>query len=225
VNTPARLAVTLPAVAALGWLAFAAARAGAADAIVYDASREMGTWAASHAQPGEQTWSWVHESLERAVAVIPESPTVHELLGDLEARSGRPEYAEKALVHFTRAVELRPTSPYTWADIADLKYRIGDTGAVFERALVRSAELGPAEPEVQQTVADLGLAVWKEAAPETRAAVEEMVAAGLWRNPMEMLQIARRRGRLDVACRHLPDLPRQVDPKWSQLCQSTEATS
>ncbi len=220
-----RLAAVMPGVALLAWLALAAIRAGAADAIVYDASREMGTWAASHAQPGVQTWTWVHEELERAAAASPRNPTVHELLGDLDARSESAQYRAQALDHFVRALELRPSSPYTWADIARLKYRTGDTGADFETALVRSAELGPAEPEVQQTVAFLGLAVWNEVAPATRTVIERMVSAGMRREPEAMLQIAQRRGRLDVACRHLAGLPRQTELKWSSQCPSREATS
>lgn len=224
-NRYVRFAVMAPAVAALGWLTSVAIHAGAADALVYDASREMGTWAASHAQPGVQTWTWVHEELERAAAAIPRSPTVHELLGDLDAHAEGAEYRQEALVHFMKALELRPSSPYTWADIAELKYRIGDTGHDFEAALVRGAELGPAEPEVQQTVAFLGLAVWDEVAPATRTAIERMVAAGMRRDPEEMLRIAQRRGRLDVACRHLAGLPRQIELKWSSQCPSREATS
>jgi hypothetical protein len=52
-----------------------------------------------------------------------------------------------------------------------------------------------------------------------------MVAAGMKRNPLEMLQIAERRGRLAVACRHFAGSPRLSLPKWFQLCQSTEVTS
>ena len=115
-------------------------------------------------------------------------------------------------------------SPYTWASFAAVEYRLGDTGNNFRTALIRSSELGPQEPEVEATVADLGLAVWNEADSELKTAIESSVAAGMRRQPRQMLQIAERRGRLAVACRHALGSPRQTDTKWLQLCQSTEAT-
>ena len=221
-----RLAVAVPVVLALVWLSFNTLRIGTADVIVYDASVEMSTWAASGTQPAEQTWNWVMGDLERAKRWGPGNPYVYELQGLLDARRvDAPEYLAQSVVHFTRALELRPTSPYDWANIAAAEYRIGDTGAVFERAIVRAAQLGPSEPAVQRTVADYGLAVWNDVAPGTRDAIERAVANGMRRNPKEMLQIAERRGRLAVACPLLPAEPRTLDLKWSQLCQGTESTS
>jgi len=84
---------------------------------------------------------------------------------------------------------------------------------------------GTSAAEVQQIVSDLGLAVLDEVTPATRAVIERMVAAGMKRNAPEILQIAARRGRLDAACPHLGGVPRPAASKWTQLCQSMEATS
>lgn len=220
-----RVLLVIPALMGLGWLSAQALRIGSADAIVYEAAKEMGTWVAARSNPAEQTMGWIHDDLQRAAARVPSDPSVQELLGVLQARRvERAEYADEADVHFVRALELRPTSPYTWGNLVEAKYRKGDTGEIFEAALRRAAEMGPAEPEVQRTVADFGLAVYKEVAPATRAAIERMVKGGMSRNPLEMLHIAQRRGRLDTACSHLVDSPRRSDSKWSQLCLSTEAT-
>jgi hypothetical protein len=221
----ARLLVTVPAVALVGWTALNALRIGTADATVFEAGREMATWGPSRSRPGAETIRWVHDDLQRAAAHVPGDPTAHELTGVLMGLNmGRPEYRGESLVHFAKALALRPTSPYTWANIAELKYRIGETDALFESALQRALHLGPAEPEVQRTVADYGLAVWKEVTPNTREAINRAVKGAAIRNPLETLQIAGRRGRLDVACRHLTDSPRRTEPKWSRLCPSTEAT-
>ena len=139
--------------------------------------------------------------------------------------SNEPSDFEEAQRQLVAAIEARPGSPYTWANLAVMKYRLGDTGPAFEKSLLNAANLGPYEPEVQQIVADLGLAVYDEVAPATRAAVERMVAAGMKRNAAEILQIAARRGRLDTACRHLDGVPRPAVSKWTQLCESMEATS
>jgi predicted Zn-dependent protease len=221
----ARLLLVIPALMGLGWMSAQALRVGSADSIVYEAAKEMSTWMASGSSPAEQTMGWVHGDLQRAAARVPSDPSVQELLGLLQSRRiDRAEYADEAVVHFVKALELRPTSPYTWGNLAEAKYRKGDTAETFEAALRRAAEMGPGEPEVQRTVADFGLAVFKEVTPATRVAIERMVASGMSRNPMEMLQIAQRRGRLDTACRQLANSPRGADSKWSQLCQSTEAS-
>jgi hypothetical protein len=89
---------------------------------------------------------------------------------------------------------------------------------------VNASNLGPYEPEVQQMVSDLGLAMYDEVSPATRAAIERMVGAGMKRNAAEILQIASRRGRLGAACRHLDGEPRPAASKSTQICQSMEAT-
>ena len=221
----ARLAVVLPALALLAALALATDRLGRAGGIVYEAAREMATWSASGAEPGEQTVGWVHDDLARAAALAPADATIEEMLGRLAARRRAPEYLDQALVHFTRAIELRPTSPYTWSSIVETLYRKGDTGKAFEAALRRAALLGPSEAEVQLAVADYGLAVWDEVGPDTRRAVETMVTSAMKRDPTTTLQLAERRGRLAVACRHLVDAPRRADLRWLQLCGSRETLS
>jgi hypothetical protein len=223
-NRPARILAVVPAVVGLGWLAACALEAGAAGSKVFEASLAMRLWNSS--QPASEALMEVRESLVQAQATIPHDPAIHELLGLIDARRGeRQEYLPEAAVHFTRAIELRPTSPQTWADLAAAKYRLADTGPTFEAAINHAAELGTYEPDVQGILANYGLAVWGEVGPRTRASIEATIAAAMKRNPLEMLQIAGRRGRLDVACRHLAGFTRQVDPKWSQICQGMEATS
>ena len=156
------------------------------------------------------------ERAERLRLRIPQPP---ELLGVLHLRrAGRAEYAELALEHFARALELRPSSPYTWANVAEARYRLGMTQAPFERILVVTQRLGPSEPETQRLVADLGLAMWDEIRPETQGAVAAAIGAGMRRNPLEMLQISERRGRLALACTHVPGDKRLRETKWVQVC-------
>jgi predicted Zn-dependent protease len=177
-------------------------------------------------QPASTALAGMRDGLLEARAVTPRDPAVHELLGLIDARAGDgPERFSEAAAEFEKALELRPTSPQTWSNLVAMKYRIGDTGRDFETAIRRAAELGKFEPEVQGVLANFGLATWSEIGQETRAAVEMTISTAMKRNSLEMLQIAERRGRLEVACRHLDGSTRQVDPKWSQLCQSMEATS
>ena len=226
-NRPIRILAAVPVVAGLAWLAAHAFEAGAAGSRVFDAGVTMQSWSSSRVrQPASDALMEVREDLVRAQATTPEDPAIHELLGLIDARRGEgQEFLPEAAAHFVTAIRLRPTSPQTWSSLAAVKYGLGDTGAAFEAAIGHAAKLGTYEPDVQGVVANYGLAVWNETGPETRAAIEATIVAAMKRNPLEMLQIAERRGRLDIVCHHLAGSTRQVEPKWSQLCQSMEATS
>jgi predicted Zn-dependent protease len=153
----------------------------------------------------------------------PENPSLHEILGRLALFTRSEDAADEAIASFTRALQYRPGSPYSWANLAEALYRKGDTGLAFEQALRSAGETGPWEPQVQRTVAEYGLAVWNDVSSSTRYEIDRMVANGMARNASEILQISLRRGRLGVACGHLVRST-HTDPKWVQLCQSTEAT-
>ncbi len=216
----ARVVAIVPVVVALGCASALALEEGAAGNTVEDMTR---VFSVKGAASGADARAAMTERLLRSRKAVPDNPSIHELLGLVAMRG--PDFAADAEVHFRKALELRPGSAYTWANVAAMQYRRGDTGSSFETALVHAGRLGPYEPEVQATVANYGLAVWPEASPRLKSAVEVMVRAGMRRNAPEMLQIAQRRGRLAVACRHFEGTPRQSDPKWSQLCKSMEATS
>lgn len=221
----ARLAIALAALAAAAGLCLGAIRDGIAGTAVYAAAREMSTWSASGNEPGEATVSWLAADLERAGRATPDDANIEELLASLSLRRiDRPQFLDEALAHYQRAVQLRPSSPYSWAGIAAVDYRKGDTGRAFQAALRHAAELGPAEPEVQRIVIDYGLAVWDEATPQTRAAIEKTITGAMKHDPWETLRLAERRGRLAVACRYAGDATRVVEPGWQRLCASREDT-
>ena len=148
------------------------------------------------------------------------NPDVHERRGIGWARSG--ELPAEAVSELATAVALRPASPYGWAAYAEARYRSGTVDARLEAALRFAMELGRNEPPVQEAVAFYGLAIWDEAAPATRDAVERAVAAGMRRDPAAMMRIAERRGRLAIACRHVPPAsPAAVN--HGTLCMGSEA--
>lgn len=222
----ARPIAALAAALALAWLGVVAWRMGHAETLVYDAAHESAAWTAAGTQPPPQAIERVGEDLERAARALPDSAAIEELLGNLaELRRERPDHLDVALAHFTRAVALRPTSPYAWAAVVRVKYGQGDTGRSFAAALRRAALLGPAEPEVQRTLVDYGLAVWDEVGADTRRAVEATVAGAMVRDPAGTLQVAERRGRLAIACRHVADAPRRPDDTWQKICASREPLS
>jgi len=223
-DRPSRVLLIVPAIATLAALSVFAARWGTAETLSLAAMREINTWTASGLSPGIDTWLWVKADLQRAERWAPADPKPAELLGVLHLqRAGRAEFSELALEHFRRALELRPTSPYTWANIAEARYRLGMTQPPFEAILVLTQRLGPSEPETQRLLAELGLAMWDEVGPEARAAVKAAVDAGMRRNPLEILQISERRGKLALACAHVSGDKRLQGTKWSETC-SREAS-
>lgn len=219
----ARAFVAVPVIVVLAWATLDAARLGAADSAVYKAGREISTWAASGAMPGQETLGWVRSDLEEAVARDPKNASLHEMLGQVSLFTRADGSADQAIEGFAKALHARPSSPYSWAGLVEALYQKGDTGARFEQAIQRAARTGPWEPIVQRTIADYGLAVWDDVSPSTRNEIERLVANGMARDAGEILQISLRRGRLGVACSHLGHSTR-TDPKWTQLCQSTGAT-
>ena len=218
-----RLLVVAVAVGVLAWMAFESVRYGVSGTASTNGERELEKMSKVR---GGQVAPWWRDDLTRAAAHVPDDPFVRETLALMLVRnSNEPADFEEGQRHLVAAIAARTGSPYTWANLAVIKYRLGDTGPAFEKILVNASNLGPHEPEVQQIVSDLGLAMYDEVSPATRAAIERMVAAGMKRNAAEILQIASRRGRLDTACRHLDGEPRPAASKWTQLCQSMEATS
>lgn len=221
----ARWIVVAPLVAALALLsAWASHKAGASVALEAPA-REMDTWSASGFPPGAETWGWIHDEVARVASTDPGNPNAQERLGTLGAvRMDNAEVAAESLEAIRQALVLRPVSPFPWAAYADALYRRGDTGKTFEAALERAVTLGPAEPGVQYRVALYGLAVYDEINESTRRAVDRAVAAGLRRDPQEVMTIAQRRGRLDIACRLLAGNEARSVQTRAQYCKEREAT-
>lgn len=218
------VAAAASALAAL-FLSFVAWRQGEADTLVGQVSDTFESAAWREAPPQFDTWLSLRAKLLEAQSLTPRNPGVLEGLGVLhERRAASRDMLLYARDYFARSLEVRPASPYAWANLAAVRYELGDTGAAFEGALVRAVELGPWEPEVQRVVADVGLAVLEEVQPATRAAIERAVGFAMRRDPVATLQVAERRGRLDVACRHVAGNRRVTDAKWNRLCEKKDTT-
>jgi hypothetical protein len=212
------LVAGISVLAAIG-LSVEASRVARSESIVAESNAvlESATW--RKAPPSLDTWLSVRNELLEAQRLAPGSPTVSESLGVLHGRrSSSREFLIYARDYFAHSLSMRPTSPYTWANYAQVKYLLGQTGPGFEQALVNAAHLGPWEPEVQRVVADIGLAVYAEVKPETRAVIAAIVGFAMRRNPLETLQISDKRGRLHVACAHVDNNRRVTDPRWTERC-------
>jgi hypothetical protein len=218
----ARWLLVVPCLVVLAVLSYSAARMGAADALTWVAAERISKWDTGRVRPGLEPWMAVRADLERASSLSRTDPVAPELLGVLHlSRAVSPDYAESALEYFRRALVMRPSSPYTWANVAEARYGMGMTAAPFEAVMLTAWRLGPAEPEVQRVMVDLGLALWGEGSPSLRDSVRAALAAAMRRKPVETLEIVARRGRLDLACPMAATDKRLVQTIWPARCQNT----
>ena len=214
-----RLAILAVALLFLGLAAVGATRLGIAGDVRHAIEAQYAL------EGGGYAWLAGDElaSVREALALDERDPTLHELVAFGDANGHRDPAGVTA--HLVKSIALRPVSPYAWAALEADRYLAGAPVAELEKVLVNAARLGPSEPPVQRTVADFGLALWKELRPGAQEAVERVLATGMRREPKEFMQLAERRGRLDVACRHFDGFSRQADSKWTITCNRLEATS
>jgi hypothetical protein len=148
----------------------------------------------------------VVEALRQAQRLDPANPTTAEELGSLYALNVREmggvtgSQRAKSLEQYARAAVMRPTSPYSWANLAWTQYYLGQVDAEFYRALDSAIRLGPWEPEVQFVVVDLGLALWQEMPADLRPRILAVAQHSQMRYAPQILAIARKRGHLREVC-------------------------
>ena len=213
-----RIGIGIPAAALIGALGIYDLAAGAANVRAREASDEVGSWVTLPTGPRPDTLASLGSDIQQILPRVPDRAYAQELGGILAARQRTVEGMTAGKSLFSNALGTRPVSPYTWANFTHVSYELGQTGEEFEAALRHAVELGPWEPAVQTTVVNYGLAVREEVAPQTRAAIDRMVSNAMRRNPLETLQIAERRGRLEIACQKLVNPAADTIKRFTQ-CQ------
>ena len=195
--------------AALGLLCALALPRGLADLRAFEARMLFRSWESVRRSPSTEELELTESRLQEAHTLDPGQPNYLEDIARLDelralalasgdALAG--EYLRRALGYERQAVRLRPGSPYTWANVAVLKSRLFEIDREFEAALRNAALLGPWEPEIQITLADLGLRHWNALTPETRAPLRANFVRALHWQSARMFELAKRNGRLDVLC-------------------------
>lgn len=192
------------------------ARWGYADLIMTDALSSQSILLGEVTRTGEALSSSganeVIASLLRAQKIDPDNPATAEHLGgaytiDVQDASqpGTKRVLtrqwDKAFEQYSRAVALRPTSPYSWANRAWTKYYLGQYDRDLYVALQNAINLGPWEPEVQFVVVDLGFALWDEMPIDLRPQVLTLAQNGQRRYGAQIVAIAQKRGHLADVCK------------------------
>ena len=151
VNRASRVFIALLGMAVLGWAAYEAGRRGLADWVSLRARFQVASWAQKRTVPSQEQWQRAVDALGAAQKLAPEDPSLHDHLGaayELASAALDPKgqwnvYTEFALLHFQQAAARRPTSPYSWASIATMKYRLGRIDEELSRRLPCPCARGP----------------------------------------------------------------------------------
>ena len=187
------------------------ARTGIAAAHAYPAKNMLDQWRKQRLVLRQQDWHQLQSGLEQALVY---DNTVPELLTDLgnayeSAVFYSPVGADSAHAsrnlarqYYLQALSIRPGWPYSWTDLARIKYMLNEIDAEFYAALQNAVMLGPWEPQVQLTVAEIGLRHWDDINKETRQLVIRMINNGIYSpdEAMRMFKLLQHYDQLELVC-------------------------
>lgn len=207
----ARFSIAAAGIALLAYAAHDAALRGLEDWRSTRGRHDIRMWTQGRAVQSAEQWQRAVDALREALRLAPQDPALWESLGfayDIGARSFVPNggrggwsvYSEFALIHFRQAAALRPTSPYSWAGVAVMKYRLNQIDEEFRQAFSSAMRLGPWEPGLQLITSDLGLALWNSLDPLLRDEVRESWRRTAVRQADQLARLALTHGRTGVLC-------------------------
>ena len=204
----ARVAIALACITLLAFAAHDSALRGLADWRSARGRNDIRMWTQGGAVQSQERWQRAVDALREALRLAPQDPALWESLGfayDIAARNFVPAggwsvYTEFALIHFRQAAALRPTSPYSWAGVAVMKYRLGQVDEEFRQAFSSAMRLGPWEPGLQLITSDLGLALWDTLDPQLRDEVRENWRRTAVRQADQLAKLALTHGRAGLLC-------------------------
>ena len=204
----ARVAIALAGIALLAFAAHDSVLRGLEDWRSARGRHDIRMWTEGRAVPSEEQWQRTVDALRGALRLAPQDPELWEYLGlayDIASRKfstgGWTVYTEFALIHYRRAAALRPTSPYSWAGVAVMKYRLEQVDEEFRQAFSSAMRLGPWEPGLQLITSDMGLALWDRLDPKLRNEVRENWRRTAVRQADRLARLAISHGREGVLCK------------------------
>ena len=207
-NLTSRTLIAILGITVLAYAAWHAGRLGLADWSSMRSRHEVMAWAEKRQVPSFERWARAVDELRSALRLTPEDPSLHEHLGvayDLASTAlvapGIPNvYVEFALVHFRRAAELSPTSPYAWISVAAIMYRLGRVNEELYRAYALAMRYGPWEPAVQLAASKLGFELWERLDPALRHEVRQNWQRTANRQAEQLARIAIAQHREKLLC-------------------------
>lgn len=180
-------------IAILAYFAVVAGRTLLSDLYFSRANAVVNKWADMQSAPSIEQWAAVRSVMHDALKLDPNNPRIHDSLGRVnrwgavipsQAEDKRHELRVNARDYFRSALVHRPTSAFTWANLALEKYALSEYDAEFEHAIRMALYFGPWVSSVQLAITNAGMGAWEQLREEeTRTAVRSNVIHGLnWSN-------------------------------------------
>ncbi|WP_158681672.1 VpsP family polysaccharide biosynthesis protein [Microbulbifer pacificus] len=150
-------------VAALVWLSAHAAALGLAHLQVLRVENQLAYWYKRGEVASSASMVSALKAIEQANRLHPDNPyqlTLQARLLEWRAYNGGnivPQDYRDALRLHQRAAALRPLWPDSWADMAQLKIRLGEFDGDLDHYLTRADQLGPYTPAVHLAIAQANL--------------------------------------------------------------------
>jgi len=204
-----RVAFVLGAAAMLLLAMYAATLRGLAEVSYFPARSTLADWSRQGVAPTPERWVAARGALAQARRLEPDNPLYVEETGRLYEKrvavidAAQPvarSFLQRALAEFRLAVRMRPASPFTWTNIALVKFRLGEIDTEFRAAVANAARLGPWEPGVQHRLADIGFAGWNTMPAQVRAVIAATIERGLVTQPKNIERLARTDDRAAQFC-------------------------
>lgn len=192
-----------------------------AEIYYYQANAYMDSWDSKRQIPSDE-WEIARKALVKALALGPHQAVYYGSLGELlfsKSADGSLNPAmsvdlqTQALDASRHAVRLRPSWPYSWAQLALIKYRSSGMDGEVAQALDRSMMLGAWEPSVQLIAAEIGLASWNSLSPELKAKLIDTMALTVQPQSGQILEMIKNLDMLGIVCDRV-----KFRDKWEKTC-------
>lgn len=149
----------------------------------------LADWEAHRTPPSPQAWAVAHAAATRAATryPVPHGAYLERLgyvhawqhhagpLGSAHAAPSR----EAALHAYRAAVAARPTWPYGWTALAEIKLHLLQFDAELDHALAQARTLAPWRPDINRRLATLGFTAWPQLDAAQRQATLETARRAL----------------------------------------------
>lgn len=192
----------------LACLIWKAGKEGISNFYVQSANQEIKRWETPGNRLRGDEWARVMRYLTQSLRYSPVNAWALEEMGAFQLRGMHAATdpalamaaARSAKTQFHMTLIERPTSPFTWANLALSKLYLDELDDELFAALAHADELGPWEPVVQQSVIFVGLAAWHKLGPAQRAAMVRTLERAVQRNAPKVMEIVNSFNRLDLLC-------------------------
>jgi len=190
-----------------------AGRRGLSDVVAQEPRYEIDRWRSGKLAPDTIRINAIQAELYKARDLNPGNPNLFEDLGrfhavrverghayDMAVRESR----QQSLTWFRQALERRPTSGHAYANVALMKFRLGEIDQEFSGALEQALLRTPWEPQVQLIAIELGLASWQALSDPGRKAIQDSIRSqGQWKQVNQkpsLMALLKRYKRPDLGC-------------------------